>query len=115
MRLTAKFAGRLENFGNNPKRARFRGRNLALLVTLLLATSPAGAAEIISITLANLTTGAWGDAVAPEPDVGALVSNYTDTNGWIFPTLNPNGQHQYRSQATGSHGSLEFDTRASRQ
>jgi hypothetical protein len=98
---------------NHLERVRFRGRNWlpALLVMLLLSASPAGAAEIVSLTHTNLTTGAWGDAAAPEPDVGALINNYTDTNGWIFPTLNPNGQHQYRSQVSGSHGSLDFDTR----
>ena len=61
---------------NHLERVRFLGRNWlpALLVTLLLSASPAGAAEIVSLTHTNLTTGAWGDAAAPEPDVGALIS-----------------------------------------
>jgi len=108
MQPMAKVAERPEESDDNAKRTEFRG---LLLVALLLFASPAGAAEIVSLTLANLTTGAWGDGAAPEPDVGALITDYTDTNGWIFPTLNPNGQHQYRSQITGNHGSLEFDTR----
>ncbi len=81
MRVTAKLAGRLEESDNNANRARFRRPLLPLLVALLLTTSPAGAAEIVSLTLTNLTTGAWGDGAAPEPDVGALITDYTDANG----------------------------------
>ncbi len=84
---------------------------LPLLSLLLLPAGPAAAAEIVALTVTNLTTGAWGNASGPEPDIGSLITEYTDMNGWIFPTLHPNGQHQYRSQVSGSHGNLAFDAR----
>ena len=74
-----------------------------LLIFIGFATE-VPAAEVTGLSVRNLTHGGWGA-------VTNLRDDYTDTNGWIFPDIHPNGQNQYLSNITGSHSSQDFDSR----